>query len=250
MALTQAQIQADMTSPIGSGSSDTQAPTAPTNLNATAAGSAQIDLTWTASTDDVGVTGYLVERCQGAACSNFASLPATPTGTAYTDTGLSPNTTYRYRVRAIDAAANLSGYSNIAGSTTQPGGSGPPGLVAAYAFDEGTGSTVADSSGNGNNGTLSGATWTSGRFNSGLAFSGNSARVNVPDSASLDLTTAMTLEAWVSPDDRDELVAGRDLQGQRQLLPDGDARVGTASRSAARRSPGSTRRPPVSGRSP
>ena len=198
-ALTQAQIQADMTSPIGSGSSDTQAPTAPTNLNATAAGSTQIDLTWTASTDDVGVTGYLVERCQGAACSNFASLPATPTGTAYTDTGLSPNTTYRYRVRAIDAAANLSGYSNIAGSTTQPGGSGPPGLVAAYAFDEGTGSTVADSSGNGNTGTLSGATWTSGRFNSGLAFSGNSARVNVPDSASLDLTTAMTLEAWVSP---------------------------------------------------
>ena len=103
-----------------------------------------------------GRDGISGRAMPGAACSNFASLPATPTGMAYTDTGLSPNTTYRYRVRAIDAAANLSGYSNIAGSTTQPGGSGPPGLVAAYAFDEGTGSTVADSSGNGNNGTLRG----------------------------------------------------------------------------------------------
>jgi glucose/arabinose dehydrogenase len=215
-ALTQAQIQADMTSPIGSGSSDTQPPTAPTNLAASASSSAQIDLTWTASSDDVGVTGYLVERCQGSGCSNFASLPASPTGTAYTDTGLSPNTTYRYRVRAIDAAANLSGYSNIAGTTTQAGGSGPPGLVAAYAFDEGGGTTATDASGNGNTGTLSGATWTSGKYNSGLAFSGGFARVNVPDSASLDLTTAMTLEAWVMPTTvtsawRDVIYKGNDM---------------------------------------
>jgi len=73
------------------------------------------------------------------------------------------------------------------------------GLVAAYAFDEGAGTTVADSSGNGNTGTLSGATWTSGRYNGGLSFNGSSSRVNVPDSPSLDLTTAMTLEAWVKP---------------------------------------------------
>ena len=198
-ALTQAQIQADMNSPIGSGSSDTEPPTAPTNLTAAAAGSSQIDLTWSASTDNVGVTGYIVERCQGGGCSNFASLPGSPTGTAYTDTGLSPNTTYRYRVRAVDAASNLSGYSNIVGATTQSGGGAPPGLVAAYAFDEATGSTLSDASGNGNTGTISGATWTSGRYSYGLAFNGSSARVNVQDAPSLDLTSAMTLEAWVKP---------------------------------------------------
>jgi glucose/arabinose dehydrogenase/chitodextrinase len=215
-ALTLAQIQADMNAPIGSGSSDTEAPSTPTNLTASEAGSSQIDLTWSASTDNVGVTGYVVERCQGASCTNFVSLPGSPTGNAYTDAGLSPNTTYRYRVRAVDAAANLSAYSNIASATTQSGGGAPPGLVAAYAFDEGTGPTVTDASGNGNTGALGGATWTSGKYSYGLAFNGSSARVNVPDSASLDLTTAMTLEAWVMPTAvtsawRDVIHKGKDI---------------------------------------
>ena len=74
------------------------------------------------------------------------------------------------------------------------------GLVAAYAFSEGSGTTVADLSGNGNNGTVSNATWTTaGKFGNALVFNGTSARVNVPDSSSLDLTTGMTLEAWVNP---------------------------------------------------
>ncbi len=72
-ALTAAQIQTDMATPVGGGSADTQPPTAPTNLTATAAGSAQINLSWAASTDNVGVTGYRVERCQGAGCTNFAA---------------------------------------------------------------------------------------------------------------------------------------------------------------------------------
>ena len=74
------------------------------------------------------------------------------------------------------------------------------GLVAAYAFNEVTGTTVADVSGNGNTGTLSGATWsTSGKYANALSFNGSSALVSVADSASLDLTTGMTLEAWVNP---------------------------------------------------
>ena len=242
-ALTQAQIQADMTSPIGSGSSDTEPPTAPTNLTAAAAGSAQIDLTWSASTDNVGVTGYIVERCQGGGCSNFASLPGSPTGTAYTDTGLSPNTTYRYRVRAVDAASNLSGYSNIAGATTQSGGSAPPGLVAAYAFDEGYGKHAFGCSGNGNTGTISGATWTSGRYSYGLAFNGSSARVNVQDAPSLDLTSAMTLEAWVKPTTvtsswRDVIYKGND----NYYLMATSSPGGPPDPSAGRRSRASTRR--------
>ena len=61
------------------GGGDTQPPTAPTNLGATAVSSSQINLSWTASTDNVAVTGYLVERCQGAGCTSFAQI-ATPSG--------------------------------------------------------------------------------------------------------------------------------------------------------------------------
>ena len=96
---------------------DTTRPTAPTGLIATAAGATRVDVNWTASTDNVGVTGYRVERCQGAGCTNFAEV-ATPTGTAYSDTGLAASTTYRYRVRASDQAGNLSTYSSIATATT------------------------------------------------------------------------------------------------------------------------------------
>jgi PKD repeat protein len=74
------------------------------------------------------------------------------------------------------------------------------GLVAAYGFDEGSGTTTADASGNGNNGTVSNATWTTaGHYSDGLVFGGTNALVTVNDSASLDLTSGITLEAWVYP---------------------------------------------------
>src|SRR6185436_6675456 len=93
-------------------------PSAPTNLTATAASSSQVNLSWTGSTDNVAVTGYRVERCQGAGCTTFTQI-GTPTGTTYNDTGLSAGTLYRYRVRAADAAGNLSAYSAIVDATTQ-----------------------------------------------------------------------------------------------------------------------------------
>jgi hypothetical protein len=72
--------------------------------------------------------------------------------------------------------------------------------VAAYGFNEGSGMIVTDASGNGNNGTISGATWTtSGKYGNALMFNGTSALVTVNDSNSLDLTTGMTLEAWLYP---------------------------------------------------
>jgi PKD repeat protein len=74
------------------------------------------------------------------------------------------------------------------------------GLVAAYGFNEGSGTRVNDVSGRGNHGTISGATWTtSGRYGRALQFDGTNDWVTVNDSASLDLTTGMTLEAWVYP---------------------------------------------------
>jgi len=175
---------------------DTTAPTAPTGLSATAAGGTQINLAWTASTDNVAVTGYQVERCQGAGCTSFAQT-ATAIGTSFGDAGLTGGMSYSYRIRATDAAGNLSAYSGVASATTS---SVAAGLVASYSFDEGSGTTLADSSGNGNNGTVSGATWTTaGRFRNALVFNGTSSRVTIPNSTSLQLTTGMTLEAWVFP---------------------------------------------------
>jgi chitodextrinase len=104
---------------------DTQPPSAPSNLAATAPSSTQVSLTWTASTDNVGVTGYLVERCTGAGCSSFAQV-GTSTAAAYNDSGLTAGTAYSYRVRATDAASNLSAYSNIASVTTPAPDTQPP----------------------------------------------------------------------------------------------------------------------------
>ena len=75
------------------------------------------NLAWTASTDDVGVVGYRVERCAGNLCANFVQV-TTATGLTFGDSGLSASTSYSYRVRAVDAAGNLSNYSNVASATT------------------------------------------------------------------------------------------------------------------------------------
>jgi len=99
------------------GGSDTTPPTAPTGLTATAASSSQVNLSWGASSDNVAVTGYKVERCTGAGCTTFVQI-ATPTTTPYSDTGLSASTSYSYRARATDAAGNLSPYSSTASATT------------------------------------------------------------------------------------------------------------------------------------
>ena len=178
---------------------DNSPPTPPSGLTATPAGSGQVNLAWTAATDDVGVTGYRVERCQESGCTTFAEI-ATPTGTNYNDTGLSPSTTYRYQVRAADASGKLSGYSGIADATTPATPPTPPGLVGAWAFGEGAGTTTADASGNGNVGTITGATWsTQGRHGNALSFNGSNSVVQVASSTSLNPGPAMTLSGWVRP---------------------------------------------------
>src|SRR5262249_20021150 len=110
--------------------------------------------------------------------------------------------TLRARMRFVGFALLAVGVmisAAISGAATTQAASAT-GLVAAYAFDEGSGSTVADASGNGNTGTVANATWTnSGKYGGALSFNGTSARVNVPNSASLQLSSGMTLEAWVNP---------------------------------------------------
>ena len=106
-----------MNTPVAGGTGDSTPPTAPTNLSATAPSSTQVNLSWSAATDNVAVTGYRVERCQGAGCSSFVQV-ATPAGTSFNDTGLAAATSYSYRVRAADAAGNLGGYSGVQSATT------------------------------------------------------------------------------------------------------------------------------------
>src|SRR5262249_28736434 len=156
----------------------------------------EIDLSWAGSNDNVGVTGYLVERCSGASCTTFTQIAA-PAANTYNDTSLSAATSYSYRVRATDPAGNLSTYSNTTSASTP---AAPSGLVAAYAFDEGSGSSVTDSSGHSHTGTIANATWaTTGKYGKALQFNGTNAIVSIPDAADLHLSTAMTLEAWVNP---------------------------------------------------
>lgn len=103
---------------------DVTPPASPTNLVAVAASGSQINLNWSAATDNVGVTGYRLERCAGVACTSFSQI-ATPATTAYSDAGLASGATYVYRVRAHDAAGNVSPYSASSGASTTPDTAAP-----------------------------------------------------------------------------------------------------------------------------
>ncbi len=106
-----AQCAAVSATTSNSGTTDTQPPTVPTGLAATVVSATQINLTWKASTDNVGVTGYNVYR--------NGSLAGTSTKTSFSDTGLTASTTYKYTVAAYDAAGNVSGQCTAVSATTQ-----------------------------------------------------------------------------------------------------------------------------------
>ena len=103
----------------GTPTTDTEAPTTPTNLATSNPTSNTISLNWTASTDNIGVVAYDVFK--------DGSFYTTVTGTTATVSGLNPLTTYNFYVIAKDAAGNTSTASNTAAGTTlaggQPGGS-------------------------------------------------------------------------------------------------------------------------------
>src|SRR5258705_89543 len=112
------------------------------------------------------------------------TAPASVTNTAAVSGGGETNT-------ANDSASDVT----IVSSQTSTAG-----LVGAYSFNEGTGTTVADLSGGGHTGTVSGTTWAAtGKYGGALSFDGTSALVTIPDAASLHLTTAMSLKAWINP---------------------------------------------------
>lgn len=91
--------------------SDTVPPSDPTDLNAVPVSSSRVDLTWTGSTDNVGVTAYDIFR-------NGSALVSVGTVTSYSDSTVSPSTMYQYKVGARDAAGNSSGLTNTSTVTT------------------------------------------------------------------------------------------------------------------------------------
>ena len=100
----------------------------------------------------------------------------------------------------------------LLGWSYQSGEAQTPGLVAAYAFNEGTGTTVVDASGNGLTGTISGATWTpGGKYGNALSFNGTSSYVDLGNPALLQITGSMTWSAWVfaaaNPTDDGQIIA-------------------------------------------
>ena len=105
---------------------DVTAPSVPTNLAANPVSSSRIDLSWGASTDNVGVTGYKVFR--------DGTQIASPSGTTYQDTGLTAGTSYTYRVSARDAAGNESVLSSsVTRTTPAPDTASPSATVTAPA---------------------------------------------------------------------------------------------------------------------
>jgi hypothetical protein len=122
----------------------------------------------------------------------------TGAGPTYTYTWNTTTTTdgaHTVSARVRDAANNTATAANL---TVTVANVAPPGLVAAYSFNAGSGTTAADSSGNAITGTLSGATWTtSGKYGNALSFNGTSGYVNLGNPAALAGTGSMTWTAWV-----------------------------------------------------
>ena len=172
-------------------------PTAPSGLTAGVSGST-VSLSWTAATDNVArrrgttSTGRPPRGSRRAPRTASRSRPGRPTATrggrpARTTTRSSPRTPPGTSARPRTRRPRRCRHRR----------QGSPRRTAST---RAAGTTTADRSGNGNTGTLSNATWsTAGKFGNALFFNGTNARVNVPDSNSLDLTSAMTLEAWVRP---------------------------------------------------
>jgi len=119
-ALTVDGIRADTnavfdTTTITAPGGDTTAPSVPGNVTATAVNSTRIDVSWAASTDAVGVTGYKVYRDGGA-----TAVASVVGATSYSDTAVTANSTHSYTVSAYDAAGNESAQSSPPASATTP----------------------------------------------------------------------------------------------------------------------------------
>jgi len=185
-----------------SSTGDTTPPTAPGSLVATGAPD-KATLSWTAADGRQRDRQTTTSTARRRAASPRArrNRIAQPTTTSYVDIGLTAGT-YYYKVTADDNAGNTGPASNEASRGSSPQAR-CRGWSRPYGFDEGSGTTTADQSGNGNGGHPHecdlGPARTRASSANALNFNGSNALVTVADANSLDLTTGVTLEAWVKP---------------------------------------------------
>jgi methionine-rich copper-binding protein CopC len=154
-----------------------------------------ITITGTASESSGGILAGVEVSTDGGLTWRRATGRANWSYT-WTPTGTGPAT---IRARAVDDSGNLETAGSGRTVTVRLAPTSTVGLVAAWGFNEGSGTTVGNAAGSANGGTISGAIWATGQFGGALSFDGINDLVTVPDSSSLDLTNGMTLEAWVKP---------------------------------------------------
>jgi mannan endo-1,4-beta-mannosidase len=116
----------------GGSGGDNQPPSTPGSPTVSGVTATGVTLSWAASTDNVGVTGYDILRAPGASGGTFTAVGSSATN-SFTDSGLTASTTYRYQVRARDAAGNTSANSATATATTSSGGGGGGTCKVTYA---------------------------------------------------------------------------------------------------------------------
>jgi hypothetical protein len=157
---------------------------------ATVSGSVTVSAT---ATDNVGVLG--VQFLLNGAPLDVEDTTA-PYSVSWNSTTVANGGPYQLSARARDAATNQSTAAAVSVTVNNTN----LGLVAAYSFNQGSGTTLPDSTGTGHTGTIAGATWTTqGKVAGALVFDGVNDWVTVNDANDLDFTTGMTVEAWVYP---------------------------------------------------
>jgi hypothetical protein len=188
-------------------------PAAPTNLSATASGSSAVNLAW--ADNATNETGYVLERSASSAFTTVTAKTFAPDVKTYSDTGLAASTTYWYRVKATNGVGD-SAYSNTASATT--GATSPPptttsyssavvadGPVSYWRLGETAGTTAADVRGVNTGSYVNAPTLgqpsllASDTANTSVRLDGVNDNVSVASSASLSMTSALSLEAWIKP---------------------------------------------------
>jgi hypothetical protein len=151
------------------------------------------DLKWSAA---AGAASYQVQVSTVFDFTSIVFEQSNVTGTSIQVTALTNSTVYYWRVRAANTLGN-SDWSPVWSFITSSGGP----LVAHWKMEEGSGTTVTDSSEFHNTGTTFGnPQWVAGRVGQALQLNGSSQYATVPNSQSLNVTTAVSLMAWIKPE--------------------------------------------------
>jgi phosphodiesterase/alkaline phosphatase D-like protein len=187
------------------------------NIVSSAISTTQVAITWTtnlpaSSEVEYGMTGSYGDSAvptsstRSARLTNSGDSPARSgnrrtattsrlaTSHSVTLSRLTPGTTYHYKVKSMDAESNLAASGDRTFATTIPDITA--GLVAAYTFDEGQGSTIEDLSGSGNTASIYSADWTSGKYGNAVSFNGSNSYISAGTNRLPAINEPKTVSFW------------------------------------------------------